>query len=486
MAAILDLDPEKCVVTIETSRSTSEKPSITLKIELFDSMLTPVDKSQFNTELLTVKINGLSCENAHINTAATEEDINNVLYLNVVQQSGGNDCTSCIIRLKYGDDLLGKEIVHVARFLESNYFDKGVNFPSFSLRIMNVPISKLTGLEDWAVVNNINRVVNSEYLLRSRDFQVDRHTPHGDGDTSSRFPDVDVDISKFCGNREECNQIYDLLSLYIKGLHYRNEATKLNLKREEWKAEAIKENEKENFQKSSECKSIKEHYSKLMDEAHLQASEALFKFFNWDRSTREIDLHGQLVADEEKLEEYRKQLEEKFSEDEADDKVKEERIKMDEALRHLRKADAENRRNRDWLEIIVGAGHHSQDNRQRIRTKVEEFLEKKGVRFQKCNKGSLLIKYREYTGAEPCFGSFYCKKCNSSWKSPLCWKGFWQLCRRCFENSITSECLPMQLIAHSECTIRKYRNYASNFQNFHRKLCQKCRETHTYCKYLRS
>lgn len=493
-----NIDPDKCKVTIETTYPVFVTSAITLKVQLFDTLSNPVNNAQFTRDLLCVKINGLCCENVQWEDEDSTRggNVNNVLYLNIESLGCEDDCKVCFIKLEYYDERLGNEltldITHVIPFSEDSYIDKGVNFPSFSLKIMGIPISKLTG-DGGAVVNNINRVLNSEYRLYFRHFQLDKHSSQSAARGSSpRYADVDVDISQFRGDAEECEQIYQLLALYIKGMHYRNEATKFNRKREEWKAKAVQESEAGNGQKSSECKSIKKQYSKLMDDAHKNASNALFEFFNKRRPSilREIDLHGQLVADEDKLEEYRKQLLGKYSEGEANAKVVKARYKMDEALRHLEKADVERSRGRDWLEIIVGAGEHSEDKRQRIRPKVETFLRSREnpILFKECNKGSLLINYKVYNGEQPCYGSFFCKRrnCGKTWNSPLCWRGYWQLCFKCDQGSVRSECYPMKLIAHSELTSRKYRNFASQFTSKdHRRLCQKCIESRTYCKYLR-
>lgn len=185
------------------------------------------------------------------------------------------------------------------------------------------------------------------------------------------------------------------------------------------------------FQYSKECRIIKEKYSKLIDDANFEASETIFRFFDIGRRpVREIDLHGQLVVEENRLDQERQKLLRTKSESDVNEIIEEWREKSDEAIRHLRRA-IENKADRDWFEIIVGAGHHSRNNKQKIRPKVEKLLHNKGISFTECNKGSLLITFKEYDGDEPCFGSFYCKKSERSWESAYTWKGYWQNCNHC-------------------------------------------------------
>jgi hypothetical protein len=88
-----------------------------------------------------------------------------------------------------------------------------------------------------------------------------------------------------------------------------------------------------------------------------------------------------------------------------------------------------------WLEIIVGAGRHSRiKNEQNIRPKVEKLLKERNLQFTAVNKGSLVVTFQTYSGPEPCFGEYYCKKCDRCWKSSKSYVGKYQKCARCEVN----------------------------------------------------
>ena len=77
-----------------------------------------------------------------------------------------------------------------------------------------------------------------------------------------------------------------------------------------------------------------------MRKHHSAACEEFFQFFNShrDQNTEQsvIDLHGLLVADEKKLQDYRQQhlCGKKLTGDEVDEKIKEERNHGNEAIRY--------------------------------------------------------------------------------------------------------------------------------------------------------
>ena len=114
--------------------------------------------------------------------------------------------------------------------------------------------------------------------------------------------------------------------------------------------------------------------------------------------------------------------------------IKKCRLESDEAIRKLKeKLDKKN--NTPWLEIIVGAGHHSKiKNEQKIRPKVEKFLQERNLEFASVNKGSLVVTFKPYRGPEPCFGEYYCEECNHCWKSSKSYVGKYQKCTHCKSN----------------------------------------------------
>ena len=171
--------------------------------------------------------------------------------------------------------------------------------------------------------------------------------------------------------------------------------------------------------------------------------------------------------------------------------IQKEREKGDEAIRKLRERldnyDIEKAREEEepWLEIIVGSGHHFKIKyRQNIRPKVEMYLREKHVKFSPVNEGALVITYEEYKGEEPCFGEYYCKRCNHRWRNGRSWIGKWQGCYDCYEdNEIVVECLPLK-----QRKRRKWLPYKPTGAHSGRgeiphleELCQKCKELGEKC-----
>ena len=142
-----------------------------------------------------------------------------------------------------------------------------------------------------------------------------------------------------------------------------------------------------------------------------------------------------------------------------------------------------------WLEIIVGAGHHSKGKvkeRQKIRPKVEEYLKGKKIKFSPVNKGALVVTFEPYAGEEPCYGEYYCSKCDNVWRNDRSWIGKWQACNSCYERSQSLEkCYPLK-----QRPRRKQQRYNSNVPPRNKKrngpghvqiLCQKCSELGRPC-----
>ena len=150
-----------------------------------------------------------------------------------------------------------------------------------------------------------------------------------------------------------------------------------------------------------------------------------------------------------------------------------------------------------WLEIIVGSGHHSKvKERQRIRPKVEEYLQGKEWKGRQLtfsrlesspvNKGALVVTFEKYAGSEPCFGEYYCTKCDNRWRNGQSWIGKWQACYVCYEETGSLEkCYPLKQRArkkqqrHNPKFVSRNQRYVPNHVP---ELCQKCRELGKECQ----
>ena len=160
------------------------------------------------------------------------------------------------------------------------------------------------------------------------------------------------------------------------------------------------------------------------------------------------------------------------------------RKESDEAIRKLKetleKLDEEAIFNEiPWLEIIVGAGQHSKNNEQKIRPKVEKLLKKRNLKFVPANKGSLVVTFIPYNGPEPCFGEYYCEKCDRCWKSSNSYVRKYQKCARCSAN-----CWPIKQREKGKdanyCRER-VRSVKRQPQPHQSSLCQKCQELGRPC-----
>ena len=172
------------------------------------------------------------------------------------------------------------------------------------------------------------------------------------------------------------------------------------------------------------------------------------------------------------------------SSDKADAIIKKCRLESDEAIRKL-KEKLDNKNNIPWLEIIVGAGHHSKiKNEQKIRPKVEKFLQERNLEFASVNKGSLVVTFKRYTGPQPCFGEYYCKKCGRCWKSSKSYVGKYQKCTRCKSNCWPVKQRQKEVANYSRNSARcmKRRSAGPHQSN----LCQKCHELRRPCNEVRS
>ncbi|XP_028397036.1 uncharacterized protein LOC114520892 [Dendronephthya gigantea] len=281
----------------------------------------------------------------------------------------------------------------------------------------------------------------------------------------------------------------------LRALYYRKKAFELDKAREQWKRRATKFYEAGNSACSRFCRTLKTKYAKLMQRYHNEACEEFFQLCNAGRRQSEIDLHGLLVVDEDKLEEYKQRLLSKAKDEKSLDdvvrEIEEQRDSGNEAIRKLRERldekfdmnvaeeDAEM-----WLEIIVGSGNHSK-GRKRIRPMVEKYLKKRKLEFKPVNKGALVVTFQKYAGKEPCFGPYYCTKCHKTWENGRSWIGKWQACYNCNErrNSI-EKCYPLKQRPHRnrqtyipKIASRNQRPIPRHLQE----LCQKCTELGRPC-----
>jgi len=394
---------KECVV-----RTCEEPPIFTerliIQVYLSSSMNETFRHMQHAIRFLKVKVNDKS--NVKFTSSVYKEPCEIVIH---DLEYGGRK----IVEIVCGDQTIGNklhvDVVGICAFEITDYIE--LLEPSKKIRCNGVNKGTLIGA-DHANINNINRVLDGEDELSKDNIQKDTQQSH----------EVYFDLSDF--DRESVLEVHELLCLLVKGFHhYRGQANQFGDARAMWRDKAKEAHRREEYAESQRCKVIKEKYGELMNECHNEASDAIYDFYNYDRSESEIDLHGQLVANEQSLNNLRMQLLGKTKGEVSDHEknrieriIEEIREKGDEAIRkvreHLKNFDhvEAQREDRDWVEIIVGAGRHSHDRCQKIRPKVEEFLKKMGYSYIECNPGSLLITFTEYSGEEPCLANFLCKK----------------------------------------------------------------------------
>ena len=169
--------------------------------------------------------------------------------------------------------------------------------------------------------------------------------------------------------------------------------------------------------------------------------------------------------------------------DDVDDIIRRCREESDEAIRKLEeKLDKFNvkkaiRNNTPWLEIIVGAGRHSKNNEQNIRPKVEKLLKERNHKFAAVNKGSLVVTFKPYSGPEPCFGEYFCAKCDRCWKSSKSFVKKYQKCASCKAN-----CWPVKQREKEKFANYRRDGYVKRQSKPHQSgLCQRCQELGRPC-----
>ena len=334
---------------------------------------------------------------------------------------------------------------------------------------------------DHTRLNNINRALGFEAITDSdiEDLSSDR--------CREEKCALDIDLHRLRNEDEVC-KVENLLDSLLEARHYRRLAGEVNKERVHWKEKATSAYDSKMRHEAKMCSGTKKEFGARMNEYNLRACDAIFAFYNENRSQSEIDLHELYVSDEDELKDLKRQMGERR----ASEEIARIRDDRDEAIRKLQgrlntfdhdKAISDGT---PWLEIIVGAGKHSHDNRQKIRPRVEKFLRNQDLPVhQLLRKGSLLITFREYTGQQPCFGHFYCERCDNSWRSRSSWVGKYQCCNKCFEESnLKEKCYPMMLQKRKQSSTTKATPQKSSYMPKHREiqeLCERCCELGRCC-----
>ena len=249
--------------------------------------------------------------------------------------------------------------------------------------------SVVTG-QDSSHIDNINRVCASPAgnQRRSDAKVLDAK------DVKETNGTVQINLSKLGNDKVKARVVLQLVLMSLEGDHFRRQAWEFDKERSKWKQRAQEAFEKEQYDKASFSKQNKEKYGELMSKAHHKASESVFKFYNYERNQSEIDLHELLVADGEKIKKYRSQLrnDHRYKRRDINKLVIEKRENDNEAIRKLKhRLEAAQRNHSPWLEIVVGAGHHSHGQRQRIRPEVEKLLKQQNLEYRVINKGNFLV-----------------------------------------------------------------------------------------------
>ena len=156
---------------------------------------------------------------------------------------------------------------------------------------------------DHARQHNINRVLGDE-ILEDDDIEKNGFSRA----TIVRVEDLSV---------EQALQVHGLLLAYLRGRHYRQEASRFADLREEWKVKSQMAFREGDRREAQNCKRIKEKYSDLMNVCNRMARDEIFSMYNQGRGLSEIDLHELYVGDESKLQDFYNQLLERRSDIEA-------------------------------------------------------------------------------------------------------------------------------------------------------------------------
>ena len=114
--------------------------------------------------------------------------------------------------------------------------------------------------------------------------------------------------------------------------------------------------------------------------------------------------------------------------------------------------------------------------RQQIRPAVEKYLAKeRQLEFAPVNKGALVVTFKEYSGKQPCFGHYYCDKCNTAWTDRGSWVGMWQACYNCDKRThIRNECYPLKQRPLKKSPSSHARSAKQGGISHLQELCEKC------------
>ena len=207
----------------------------------------------------------------------------------------------------------------------------------------------ITG-SDYAHLNNIKRVCELQDDPKFETCQVDEPIRADVIRTVIELPLHEIEYKRQGRRKIECppeeiakriQKCRSILLHLVRATCYREEAFKSDEARGDWKQRARENynriNEGENIDQKLPrfCSQIKEKYAGLMRRYHKAACDEFFHFFNAERDQSEIDLHGLLVVDDEKLQDYERQLLGKgMSLAEVQSKIEEERDRGNEAIRY--------------------------------------------------------------------------------------------------------------------------------------------------------
>ncbi|CAB4021640.1 Hypothetical predicted protein, partial [Paramuricea clavata] len=144
---------------------------------------------------------------------------------------------------------------------------------------------------DSAHVNNIKRVLQLKDRVEINE--------------SADQTNVIIDFRNVQSHRHPIGK--EVVQHLLRGLYYRRKAAEVAKVRMKWKKrftslDRVLRLSLRNSPSLRLCKGFKDFFGGLMNKYNRDACDELFMFFNFQRDKSEVDLHGLLVADEERLE----------------------------------------------------------------------------------------------------------------------------------------------------------------------------------------
>ena len=273
------------------------------------------------------------------------------------------------------------------------------------------------------------------------------------------------------GEEDEAT-VKKVVSMYLLAMqsrYLRKKASYHNKLRSYFGKEASAAFECKNFYEAGLCSKFNKAHAALMEKSNSLACKTIFAFYNSGRPQNVIDLH-ELRAGTGAKETAQKKESTNAGKNKSANRIGEAVEKLKERLPSIDKTF-------DWLEIIVGAGHHSHDQKQMVRPAVESFLKSTGLEYHTLNKGALLVKINTYTGPEPYFANYYCKKCDYGWSSANSWRGYRQTCYKCCR----TKCHQLKEKERDPCD--EY-EYVFKGSSHNQELCEKCIQLGYSCEEL--